>query len=168
MPSVPRSDRRERRDRLTAYVMERLVRETAVYGAASKIAKATGFTPTHISTVKNGRGPVGDDFVRALAEYWHMSVADIEAEAMKGPAPAKKPSGATSARSMVRSSPEFAAASADVQRAYDAITTSDPMSVVGWALELERLLEWERRGWKLADLPQNAPERPQAVRARKP
>lgn len=142
-------EREERRRRVSAYVSARLTDECRGRGDAARIARATGYTTAHVSKVRNGLGGVGDDFLRAIAAYWRMSVAELEDEALKRPwSPTPRP-GALTARAIVRSSPEYVNASAAVRAAYDSLTPDAPMSVVGWALELDRLIEWERRGWPL-------------------
>lgn len=139
-------DRDERRQKVSAYVRERLVKECAVRGGAARIVRETGFTSAHISKVKHGAG-VGDDFLRAMAKHWHMDLATLEAEAMKRPGSVRPAPSATSARSVVQASPEYASASEAVRREFDSLTPDTPMSVVGWARELDRLIEWEKRGW---------------------
>lgn len=148
-------DREERRHKVSAYVRERLAAECAVRGGAARISRSTGFTTAHISKVKNGAG-VGDDFIRAMAKHWKTDAATIEAEALKRPA-SVRPSGpqASTAREAVRASSEYASASDAVRTEFDSLSSDAPMSVVGWARELDRLIEMERRGW-LPVRPQSA------------
>lgn len=157
-------DREARRQRISAYVRERLKAECEVRGGAARIKRATGFTSAHISKVKHGAG-VGDDFLHAMAKYWQTDAATIEAEALKRPVTIRPPSGAATARQIVRSSPEYESASEAVRREFDSLSADAPMSVIGWAREFERLLELERRGW-LPVRTERAPD--SSKRGRKP
>lgn len=64
------SDRRRRA--VTAYVVDRLRREADAYGRGfgALLAKKTGFTPAHVSTVLSDQRAPGQDFCDALAHYW--------------------------------------------------------------------------------------------------
>lgn len=149
-------DRRERKHRISAYVRERLARECDDRGKQAEIARATGFTTAHISKVINGAG-VGPDFLHALAEFWRTDTAALEADALKRPASAPPPaSPQTNARATVRASPEYASASEAVRREFDSLTPDAPMSVVGWARELDRLIQWEQHGWLARAKPEHA------------
>lgn len=73
------------RQKLTDYISARIAAETkgeGKRGEAAKIAKKTGFSSAHIANVSNGniRG-VGDDFARAMAKFWGMTYAQLEAVA---------------------------------------------------------------------------------------
>lgn len=63
------------------YIVARLTRENNGRGFQAKLAKATGFTTAHISNVLSKGASIGDDFKRAMAKYWGISVDQLEAEA---------------------------------------------------------------------------------------
>lgn len=71
-----------RKKMLAAYVRHRLREETSQHGAQIEIARATGFSHVHVGNVIRdpGRG-VGDDFARALAKHWGLTLAQLEEEA---------------------------------------------------------------------------------------
>lgn len=163
-------DRRERKHRISAYVRERLARECSDRGKQAEIARVTDFTSAHISKVINGAG-VGPDFMHALAEYWRTDVAALEAEALKRPVSSPPPaSPQPNARATVRSSPEYASASEAVRLEFDSLAADAGMSVVGWARELDRLIELERRGWlpPRSVTAESAPNRGKGHRKAKP
>jgi transcriptional regulator with XRE-family HTH domain len=142
--------RRERRERIALYVSQRLKRETAEErGRAAEIAEKTGFSTAHIANAKNGkvRG-VGDDLARALAKYWEMTHAEFEEEALRvvPPSAVRDP---YPNRTIVMKAPEFTGASEAVREAFTSLrgaANGKDKSVVQWALDLNRLLEWERMG----------------------
>lgn len=76
------------KEHVAQYVSARLVAECEERGAATRIAKATGFTPAAIANAKN-HARVGADLARGLAKYWHMTIDQLEAVAMgkEDPAP---------------------------------------------------------------------------------
>lgn len=138
-----------RRARVSAYVSDRVRAETVERGAAAKLAKATKFTTAHIANVKNTRSGVGDDFVRAIAEHWGMTVEQLEAEAMKRPAPPRRVRDQYPCRAIVMQGPEYAGASPRVQEAFRALRGregGEDKTVVEWSLDLVRLIEWDRMG----------------------
>lgn len=146
---MAQQDRTHRRQRITRYVGERLEAETAERGALAKIAKATGFTAAHLSNVKTSktRG-VGDDLLRALADYWGITPEDLEREALaKIPAPDETPEPYPN-RAIVMESPEFEGASARVKEMFTSLRGDDgrDKSVVQWSIALAKLIEYEALG----------------------
>lgn len=79
LPEVPRERESERRKRiLTPYVADRLKHEEKKYGRGfvAHVARATDFTPSAISTAKEGNRNVGADLGPALATFWGFKSVD--------------------------------------------------------------------------------------------
>ncbi len=141
--------RKERRDRLAIYVRDRLRRETGkTRGLQAEIAKATKFSTAHVANVKNGKAKPGDDFARAIAAYWELTLAELEAEAMRT-VPASAVRDPYPNRSLIMQSPEYVAASDAVCDAFLSLRGNEggkDKTIVQWAIDLNRLIEWERMG----------------------
>lgn len=68
-----------RRDVVAKYISARLGREKskAERGYQAQLARDTGFAPAHISNVIDGSRAPGEDFVRALADKWQLSLDEL-------------------------------------------------------------------------------------------
>lgn len=57
---------------ITRYIRERLRKEAEENGRGflARVARETGFTPTHVGKVAGGSGSVGHDFADAMAKFW--------------------------------------------------------------------------------------------------
>ncbi len=75
--------RGERRRIVGAYVRDRLRKECAVRGEATKIARAIGFSTAHVTNVQKEERGVGDDFAEAIARYWGLGYAELEEAAQR-------------------------------------------------------------------------------------
>lgn len=62
----------DERESVTRYIRDRLRREAEENGRGylARVARETGFTPTHVSKVAGGSGSVGYDFSDAMAKFW--------------------------------------------------------------------------------------------------
>jgi hypothetical protein len=66
---------------VSAYIRERLRKECAVRGVATKIAHATGFSSAHITNIQKDERGVGEDLADALATYWRLTPESLRIEA---------------------------------------------------------------------------------------
>ena len=100
----------DRRSAIVGYVRERLVEEcTGHRGKQAEIARVTGFTSAHVANVVSRSRGIGDDFAHALAAYWKMTFAELEAAATERArrAPSKAPPPIGQATPMLRHRPEW-------------------------------------------------------------
>jgi len=73
----------ERKRIVGEYVRDRLIRECeGAWGKAFEISKKIGFSPAHVSNVKDGHRNVGNSFAMAMAEYWGMTYSKLEQVAL--------------------------------------------------------------------------------------
>jgi hypothetical protein len=72
----------EHRRAIFDYVQRRLERDCKMRGEATRIVKATGFSPSTITKVKDGERNAGDDFIHAIREYWGFSYDELERVAL--------------------------------------------------------------------------------------
>lgn len=79
MPREHASD--QVKEQVAQYVRARLLVECEERGKATKIAKATGFTPAAVANAKN-HARVGADLARGLAKHWGMTIDQLEAVAL--------------------------------------------------------------------------------------
>ena len=73
-----RAARTETIKTIRSYVRKRLIAETEQRGAAAAIADATSFTSSFIAQVRLGKNDPGEEFCRAMAEYWGLSYEQLE------------------------------------------------------------------------------------------
>lgn len=146
--------RAERRAKVSAYVRERLRSETTERGSAARVARATKTTTAHIANVKNDRSGVGDDFARAIAGYWGMDLSQLEAEALKRPAPpARAKREPFPNHAVVMASPEFDHAHEVVKRTFlSARGETGDRTVVQWSLLLDDLIRLHAQGLDISTL----------------
>lgn len=77
------------------YVRTRLIGECrGTRGAAAAIARATGFTRSHIAQVQRPHAGIGENFARAMATYWRLTYAQLENAASEWAKDHPPPSGA--------------------------------------------------------------------------
>jgi transcriptional regulator with XRE-family HTH domain len=84
-----------------AYVVERLRAELAAeHGAARRVAKALGISPSYLSQVRKSGRP-SPALVRSVAKYWGMGERELSAAAIEWAATAGMPRAADSETSHV-------------------------------------------------------------------
>jgi transcriptional regulator with XRE-family HTH domain len=114
-------------------------------GNGSAAAKDFGVSQATLSDFLAGHRGAGVALLYGVAKRTGISV-----DALLGLAP--MPTDTMPNRTLVMRSPEFNEAHGDVQSAFISIDPGEDLSVVGWSLELARLIEWQRRGWPLEPL----------------
>lgn len=69
---------------VSAYVSDRLTTEKKAEGRGyiARVAKRTGFSPPHVSTVADGKS-CGEDFGNALAKFWNFKNLDALTDAAR-------------------------------------------------------------------------------------
>lgn len=80
-PAAARAARAETIKIIATYVRTRLVAETEGRGAVASLATKTGFTPSAIAQVRQGKNAPGEELCRAMAEHWGLTYAELETAA---------------------------------------------------------------------------------------
>jgi hypothetical protein len=83
LPPVKTRRARER-EKVIAYVLARMRAEEKAAGRGwqSELHRRTGMTTAHISSVLGEKRGMGDAFLHAMASYWGMTYAQLEALAL--------------------------------------------------------------------------------------